>query len=63
MTIGFKPSISSLILPFPHKIIIIIPPANNNWGVYRNHPVCLSVCLSVHTYIISTTPPKPLNGF
>ena len=27
---------------------IVIPPANEVWGgVYRNHPVCLSVCLSV----------------
>ena len=29
------------------KLNIIIPPANEVWGVYRNHPVCLSVCLSV----------------
>ena len=30
---------------------VVIPPANKVWGVYRNHPVCpsvyLSVCLSV----------------
>ena len=28
---------------------IIIPPVNEVWGVYRNHPVCLSVCLSVQS--------------
>ena len=26
---------------------VVIPPANEVWGVYRNHPVCLSVCLFV----------------
>ena len=28
---------------------IIIPPAKEVWGVYRNHPVCLSVCSSVQS--------------
>ena len=29
--------------------ILIIPPANEVGGVYRNHPVCLSVRLSVQS--------------
>ena len=40
---------------------IVIPPASKVWGVYRNHPVCLSVCPSM--YLVSATPPKRLIGF
>ena len=31
----------------PPQTKVIIPPANEVWGVYRNHPVCLSVRLFV----------------
>ena len=34
-------------------IMIFIPPANEVWGVYRNHPVCLSVRLSVRLSVQS----------
>ena len=29
---------------------LVIPPANKVWGVYRNHPVRPSVCLSVRLF-------------
>ena len=35
------------------KNVFIPPPANKVWGVYRNHPVCLSVCPSVRPSVQS----------
>ena len=43
------------------RIYLLYPPQTKFVGVYRNHPVCLSVRLS--TYLVSATPPKPLDGF
>ena len=40
-----------------NSFTFIIPPANKVWGVYRNHPVCLSI---PSMYLVSATPPKRL---
>jgi len=46
-------------------MIVVIPPTNTVWGVYRNHPVRLSVRPSIRPsmYLVSATPPKRLIGF
>ena len=33
--------------------LLVIVPANIVWGVYRNRPICLSVCPSVHLVHLS----------
>ena len=46
---------------------LLYPPQTKFGGVYRFHPVCLSVCpsvrLSVRNELLSATPPKRLAGF
>ena len=42
---------------------LIIPPANEVWGVYRNHPVCLSVSLSVRLFVCSSVQSKLNLGY
>ena len=39
--------------------------SKRSFGVYRNHPVCLSVCLSVHpsVFLVTATPPQLLMKF
>ena len=42
-----------------HNIVLLYPLANKVWGIYRNHPICLSVCLSSCWSTLSV--PKLLN--
>ena len=38
-----------------HMFRIFVPPANKVWGLYRNHPVCASICLSRVNLTFATT--------